>query len=378
MAALGAERAQLRLVGRRPQHRRRIELPVAGVQHVAVRRAQDQRVGFRDRMGDRDKLDVERPDVEARAERHLGDRNFRRAVFALALGFEQRRGERRRVDRHLQLRPQIEHRAVMVLVGVGEHDAGDVAALLDQIADVGKHQVDAGQVLLLGERHADVDDEPGAAALRRRARRSRDSCRSRRRRRAARTRARPADRPSPLPRRHEHVARRHGLHCPIGEAQNQAAGCRRCFRTGRQARRRPTSTRIGLPMPAARASQSARIAAKPAPRFHCARRAIIAADSGANRLSGVARTPAAARSVAGIIGAGRMVHAIDADADRDGRALALDQDAGELVAVDQEIVRPFQHQPRRRAPECVRRWRRAARAPRRTTARETAPAAPDR
>ena len=34
-AALLAERAQLRLVGRRPDHRGRIELPVAGVQHGA-------------------------------------------------------------------------------------------------------------------------------------------------------------------------------------------------------------------------------------------------------------------------------------------------------------------------------------------------------
>ena len=53
----------------------------------------------------------------------------------------------------------------MVLVRVGEHDAGDVAALLDEIADVGQDQIDAGQVLLLRKRHADVDHQPGAAAL---------------------------------------------------------------------------------------------------------------------------------------------------------------------------------------------------------------------
>ena len=41
---------ELRLVGRRADDRRRIELPVAGVQHVAERRADDQRVRFRDRM----------------------------------------------------------------------------------------------------------------------------------------------------------------------------------------------------------------------------------------------------------------------------------------------------------------------------------------
>ena len=53
-------------------------------------------------------------------------------------------------------------------------------------------------------------------------------------------------------------------------------------------------------------------------------------------------------------GPGRMMHAVDADADHDRRPLALDQDAGELVAVDQEVVRPFQREPRRRGPECAR------------------------
>ena len=53
----------------------------------------------------------------------------------------------------------------MILVRVGQHDAGDVAPLLHEIADVGKDEIDAGQVLFAGERHADVDDEPGAAPL---------------------------------------------------------------------------------------------------------------------------------------------------------------------------------------------------------------------
>ena len=43
------------------------------------------------------------PTREAAAERHDGDRNVRRAGLAQALGLEQRRGERRRIDRHLQL-----------------------------------------------------------------------------------------------------------------------------------------------------------------------------------------------------------------------------------------------------------------------------------
>ena len=101
-AALVAERAQLGLVGRRADHRRRIDLPVAGVQHGAERRADDQAVRFRDRMGHGNELDIERPEREAAAERHDVHRDFRRARLALALGLQQRGGERRGVDRQLR------------------------------------------------------------------------------------------------------------------------------------------------------------------------------------------------------------------------------------------------------------------------------------
>ena len=100
-AALVAERAQLRLVGRRADHRRRVDLPVAGVQHGAERRADDETVRFRDRMRDRHELDVERAEREAAAERHDVDRDLRRARLALPLGLEQRGGERRGIDRNL-------------------------------------------------------------------------------------------------------------------------------------------------------------------------------------------------------------------------------------------------------------------------------------
>ena len=45
---------------RAPDHRRRVELPVAGVQHAAERRLQDQRVGIGDRVGDVDEAAGER------------------------------------------------------------------------------------------------------------------------------------------------------------------------------------------------------------------------------------------------------------------------------------------------------------------------------
>ena len=104
-----------------------------------------------------------------------------------ALGLEQRGGERRGIDRHLQLRPQIEQRAEMILVRMGEHDAGEVACA---------PRPDSGCPGRSGRCPADAPrrrttrrDRRSAIAggARRRGRRSTGSCRSRRRRRAART-----------------------------------------------------------------------------------------------------------------------------------------------------------------------------------------------
>ena len=50
----------------------------------------------------------------------------------------------------------------MILVGVGQHEADQVLALFLEEADVGHDQVDARQMLLVAERHAEIDGEPGA------------------------------------------------------------------------------------------------------------------------------------------------------------------------------------------------------------------------
>ena len=131
-----AKLAQPPLVGWLANDRRRIDLPVAGVQHGAVRSSDGQRIRFRNRMRDRAQFDIERADVEARTERHLGNRNVRSTRFAVALGGQQRSGEWRGKHRHAQLGPQVEHRAIVVLVRVGEHDAGFAPAEDPQIACV--------------------------------------------------------------------------------------------------------------------------------------------------------------------------------------------------------------------------------------------------
>ncbi len=111
-------------------------------------------------MGDVDEFDVERTERQAPAERHDIDRDLRRAGLGQAPRLEQRRGKRRGVKRHVETRPQIDQRAHMVFMAVREHEADDVAPLLDQIADVGQDQIDAGQVLFRRKGDAAIDDQP--------------------------------------------------------------------------------------------------------------------------------------------------------------------------------------------------------------------------
>ena len=50
----------------------------------------------------------------------------------------------------------------MILMGVRQHEADQVLALLLQEADVGHDQIDARQMLLVSKGHAEIDREPGA------------------------------------------------------------------------------------------------------------------------------------------------------------------------------------------------------------------------
>ena len=109
-----------------------------------------------------DQLDVELAQRETRPPRHDLHRHIERAGLTLAFRREERSGERCCVDRAAQPRPQIEQRAEMVLVGMGEHKAEQVAPLRDQERDIRHDQVDAGQ-FLARERHTEVDRDPFAA-----------------------------------------------------------------------------------------------------------------------------------------------------------------------------------------------------------------------
>src|SRR5262249_40216240 len=72
---------------------------------------------------------------------------------------DQRRGERRRIDRAAQPRPQIGHSADMVLMAMGEDEPDKVAPPLLDEADVRHDDVDARRTLV-AEGDAEIDHQP--------------------------------------------------------------------------------------------------------------------------------------------------------------------------------------------------------------------------
>ena len=72
--------------------------------------------------------------------------DLRRAGLGQAPRLEEADGEARRVDRRPQARPQLDERADMVLVRVGDEDAEQVLALVLDEAQVRIDEIDAGQV----------------------------------------------------------------------------------------------------------------------------------------------------------------------------------------------------------------------------------------
>ena len=160
--ALFAELAQPRLVGDAADQRRRVDLPVAGMDDEAGRGADRQRAALGDRMGDGDEFDVERPDVDPLALRDHLDRDLGRAGLAEAARLGEAGGEAGHVDVDAEPRPEFGERADMVLVGVGDDEADEVLLRLLDEGEVGHDEIDARQILA-GEGEAEIDHQPFAA-----------------------------------------------------------------------------------------------------------------------------------------------------------------------------------------------------------------------
>ena len=115
------------------EHRRLVDLPVAGVEDVAERRLDQQAVALGDRVGERDIGDPERVEVDRAAALDDVQLDLAGQPLLLQLAGDQAGGERRRVERHLQVGGEIGQRADMVLMPVGQDDADQVLRpLLDE------------------------------------------------------------------------------------------------------------------------------------------------------------------------------------------------------------------------------------------------------
>ena len=154
-----AQPRELGLVGWIAKAGRVVELPVAGMEHIASRSAQEDHVAFRDRVRNRHQVHVERPDIEAGALRHLDDGHFGCIGMLLKLALEQVRREFGRIDRRAQARPHLGHRADVILMRVGDEDAGEAFPLFLDEAQIGQHDIHA-RFGIVGEGDAAVDHQP--------------------------------------------------------------------------------------------------------------------------------------------------------------------------------------------------------------------------
>ena len=146
-------------------NRSRIKLPVAGMQHTADWRRDQQGIGFGDRMGDVDGLDGEWADLERLARPHDGNIDIFHNAIPCPLGSEHCRSERRAEDRLFKAGPKIEYGAVVIFVGMGKDQREDIVGTFFQKFGIGHDQFDPGQVGP-AEGHAAINHDPLARALR--------------------------------------------------------------------------------------------------------------------------------------------------------------------------------------------------------------------
>jgi hypothetical protein len=138
--------------------RRKIDLEVSGVEHDADRGVDGKRHAVDQRVRDPDGHDVEDSKREAAAGKDLDQLGVVKQAMLFELALDIGQGELGAVDRDVQLGEDPGQAADVVFVTVGEADAADLVAVLDQIANVGNDNVDAKQ-LFFGKHQSGVDDD---------------------------------------------------------------------------------------------------------------------------------------------------------------------------------------------------------------------------
>ena len=82
------------------------------------------------------------------------------------LALDHAEGELAREDRHLvrEVHEQVRQRSGVVLVAVRDDDAAELLLVLEHVGVIGKHEVDAGLVVI-GKHEASIDEHHVVAAL---------------------------------------------------------------------------------------------------------------------------------------------------------------------------------------------------------------------
>jgi hypothetical protein len=141
---------------------RLVDLEVTGVNDDAERRADGERDAVDGAMRDGNKFDLEGVNLDEATGCDFAQRGgIEEACFFEAL-FDEREGEARAVDGHVEVAKNVRQGADVIFVAVGEDDRFDEMAILFQVGDVGNDEVDAEE-FGFGEHHSGVDDDDGIA-----------------------------------------------------------------------------------------------------------------------------------------------------------------------------------------------------------------------
>ena len=141
-----------------------VELPVAGVEDLAMRRVDQQGVPLGDRMRERDIGNLERTHPEATVvflDNVQLDRAFEVGLFQLAP--DQFRRERRRVDGDAEIGREIRDRPDVVFMRVSQDDGLEVLRALFDEFEIGENEIHA-RILPTRKAHAEIDHQPAALA----------------------------------------------------------------------------------------------------------------------------------------------------------------------------------------------------------------------
>ncbi len=163
--ALLREPGDRRVVGEHPVDRRLVELEVAGVQDVALRRAHEDAHRVRDGVIHGEEVERERPQRRVATRLDLAQLDVLDPRL-VELALDEAEGETAAEDRDspVEVAQQVGQRADVVLVAVRDHDPAHLVHVLEDVGVVGQDQVDPGMVFV-GEHEAGVDDDEVLAVL---------------------------------------------------------------------------------------------------------------------------------------------------------------------------------------------------------------------